>query len=253
MKELLSRNQSAILGRITQACERAGRSPSEVELVAVTKSVTAEVAQALYEVTPSAQGASALGENRFGGLSAKRAHFDALGVRPHWHFIGHMQRNKARRIARLADVLHALDSIELIDTLGRITAEENWRRDVYLQVKLTREDAKYGLEPNSVPEALGRAGEHAGLRVLGLMTMAPMPSEHDDRPTREAAARAVFRQLRELSQSLDSTRFHAGTARLSMGMSGDFEVAIEEGAHSVRVGRALFEGLERSAPAGGTA
>lgn len=244
LSELLSRNLRAVRARIEAACARAGRDPESVELVAVTKSVPPPIASAL-----AALGQRELAENRFEPLDAKRAQLAADGRDVRWHYVGHLQRNKARRVAALAEVIHGVDTARLAATLGRLCDEEGWTREVHLQVKLADEEAKAGLSPAEVPEAVEATRGHAGLELAGLMTMAPALDGSDAARDR---ARGVFDALRELAEELPADAFRGGAPRLSMGMSGDFELAIEAGSHRVRVGRALFEGLDALASADGT-
>lgn len=208
----------AVLERIAAACARAGRDRSEVTLVAVTKGHGAEeIERVLLQ-----HGVRDLGENR---VQEYREKAPLLPSELQWHFIGHLQRNKARFASEFA-LLHGVDSWRLIAALS----EEGVRagRDVplLLQVNVSGEASKYGFTPAEVPEVVARMADLPGLALQGLMTMAP----YDPDPER---ARPHFRALAKLAAA------HAG-GRTSMGMSGDFEVAIEEGANWVRVGGALF-------------
>jgi len=240
LKELLRHNRDEVLARIHAAAEAGGRDPSEVRLVAVTKSVASDVALALAGL-----GQLDLAENRAPVFEEKVAAFRAAGVEVRWHFIGHIQRNKARRVARLADVIHSVDSLALLETLDRVCAEEGLRREIYLQVKVADESAKGGLAPDEVAAAAARAAASASLTLRGLMAMAPLEPSGD----RQAAAAEAFAALRTLSLDLPHELFGGPPAQLSMGMSGDYEIAVREGAHLVRVGTALFRGLRAGEPA----
>jgi PLP dependent protein len=221
------------------ACLRAGRPPAALRLVAVTKSVDAPTAAALAGL-----GVAELGESRAQSLSAKLAAWPAAVPRPRWHFLGHLQRNKARAVVRLADEIHSLDSLPLLETLERVAVEEQRRPAVWLEVDLTGAPDRTGLSRAQLPELLSAARTLAHLRLQGLMTLAPLPTDEDRQRTR---AREVFGELRDLAAELDPAPFENRRVQLSMGMSSDFEVAIECGADLVRVGSALFEGLP-SAP-----
>ncbi|MEM7308146.1 MAG: YggS family pyridoxal phosphate-dependent enzyme [Planctomycetota bacterium] len=239
MLSLLRKNRDAVLQHLAEAAHAAGREPASIELVAVTKTVRPEVALGLAEL-----GQLDLGENRIASLEEKVAFFQAKGREVRWHFIGHLQRNKARRVARLVHTIHAVDTPALLATLGRISAEEGLRPGLYLQVKLNDEEAKYGLSPQAVPELVREAGDQ-GARLLGLMTMAPLVEA--DPAAKSAAARDTFERLAALAAELPAASFDGGRPRLSMGMSGDLTEAVEAGADTVRIGTALFRGLEEAA------
>jgi pyridoxal phosphate enzyme (YggS family) len=228
----LDRRRQAVLARVEEACRTAGRDPKQVRVVAVTKSVDPETARALARL-----GQRDLGESRVDELERKLAFFASEGERVCWHFIGHLQRNKARRVVRLADEIHSVDSLRLIDALQRLCAEEQRRPALYLQVKLTDEPNKSGLPPQALGEALDAS---EGLPLAGLMTMAPLVPGAEARPR----ARSTFAQLAAVAAELPPARFVGGRCRLSMGMSGDFEEALAEGADLLRIGTAFFEGDE---------
>ena len=238
---LLRKNRDDVLARLTEAARRAGRPDDAVDLVAVTKTVRPEVALALAQL-----GQVDLGENRVAGLEEKARLFQERGQRVRWHFIGHLQRNKARRVARLAQVIHAVDSAPLLETLARAASEEGLRPGLHLQVKLTDEESKHGLAPEEVPDLIAR-GRELGAPLLGLMTMAPLVLEGTDDVERRAAALRVFRELAALARTLPGEAFDGGRPRLSMGMSGDLEEAVAAGADVVRIGSAFFSGLEGAA------
>jgi pyridoxal phosphate enzyme (YggS family) len=239
LRPLLQNNLRTVRDRIERAARRAGRDPAAVRLVAVTKSVPTAVALEL-----AALGERELGENRVDGLERKAAGFAAGGQEAHWHFIGHLQGNKARRVVRLAQAIHSVDSLALIERLERLAGEEGRRPRVFLEVKLSAEDAKQGFEPDALPEAARRAADATHLRFSGLMTMAPLGDPADG--AKLERARAVFDRLVRLGGALEAElghRIEGGELRYSMGMSDDFEQAVEAGSHYVRVGSALFEGL----------
>jgi hypothetical protein len=238
----LKENRSRVLERIATAARAVGRDPAEVELVAVTKEVSPAMAAELFDL-----GCADLGENRADELLAKHAAFLAAGRAARWHFVGHLQRNKARRVLGVAHAIHSVDSRELLETLLRLADEERRAPGLFLQVKLADEASKGGLAPADVPALVARA-RGGPLPLLGLMTMAPLePSPAHAQP----AARAVFARLAALARELPAQAFAGGRARLSMGMSGDLEEAVRAGAHVVRVGGALFEGVsERAARRG---
>jgi hypothetical protein len=221
----LAAARAAVLTRIASACARAGREPGSVTLVAVSKTVPADRLRAAV-----AAGHDVLGENRVQEAAAKAP----LVPGPRWHLVGPLQANKARRAVELFDVLEAVDSVELARRLDRISAEVRPGRPlpILLEVNVDADPEKAGFSPATAAEALPVLLALANLQVRGLMTigrLAVAPQE----------ARSTFRQLRELATGLRAG--HPGLGpELSMGMSDDFEVAIEEGATIVRVGRSLF-------------
>jgi pyridoxal phosphate enzyme (YggS family) len=205
-------------------------------MVAVTKKVEPELARALAEL-----GCLDLGENRVSELERKATFFRERGAEARWHFIGHIQRNKARRVARLADVIHSVDSARLLADLARHARDEQRQPAIFLQVKLAADAAKSGVSPAELPTLIAQA-RSSGLALLGLMTMAPLPTA--DAAATRAQARATFDELARLAATLPAEAFVDGRPRLSMGMSGDFEEAVSAGAHVLRIGSALFEGVE---------
>lgn len=219
---------AAIRQRIAQACERAGRAPDSVTLLPVSK--TFEV-DAIREAM--ALGLARFGENKTQELRQKAAALAGQGLQ--WVLIGHLQTNKAKDAARDATELQSLDRIDLAEALHRRLVLEGRTLDVLVQVKTSSEPSKYGMAPGEVSAFLRRiVAEFPTLRVRGLMTMAvnsPDPGE----------VRACFRSLRELRDQLRHEAIEGVSLdRLSMGMSGDFELAIEEGSTEVRIGTAIF-------------
>ncbi|MCY2960223.1 MAG: YggS family pyridoxal phosphate-dependent enzyme [Planctomycetota bacterium] len=235
---LLATNVRAVEDRIAAAARRAGREPAAVRLVAVTKSVPAAVTAELVHL-----GVVDLGENRSDVLAAKAADLRALGLAPRWHFVGHLQRNKAREVAQFATLVHSVDSERLLETLDRLAGEIGRELEVLAQVKLTDEPSKSGLDPRDLAAFLarGRAARH--VRVVGLMAMGPLVEDDGDRSDR---ARAVFRRAASLAR--EHRESFARAPELSIGMSDDFDIAVEEGATLVRVGSRLYAGL----PSGGS-
>lgn len=213
----------SVLERVGAAAEAAGRSRDDVTLVVVSKGQGPEaVLQAILA------GATDLGENRAQELRQKHA---VIGSRAHWHFIGHLQTNKVRYVVGASRLVHSVDRYGLAEAIARRASVLGLEQEILVEVNVAREAAKDGVE---VPRAIELAEEvdaMEGVRVRGLMTMAPF----SDDPER---SRPYFGELRGLSQRLRQSLPQA--TELSMGMSGDFEVAIEEGATIVRVGTAIF-------------
>ena len=216
---------AAIRERIAAACARAGRAPGEVTLLPVSKTFGVE---ALRQAM--ALGLRRFGENKTQEMRQKAEQFGADA--PQWVMIGHLQTNKARDAARLAAEVQSLDRIELARELDQRLQKEGRALDVLVQVKTSPEPSKFGLDPAGLPDFLSQLAAFQTLRPRGLMTLAV---QSDD----PQAVRACFRSLRILRERLREDGFQ-GLERLSMGMSGDFELAIEEGSTEVRIGSALF-------------
>ena len=211
--------------RIAAAAARAGRDPADVTLVAVSKGFGAEVvAQA------AAAGLTVFGENRVQEAAAK---IPALPASLEWHMIGHVQSNKARQAVELFDCVQAVDSVRLAGALARRAAEHGHCLPILLQVNVSGKEGQFGLPPAAVPAAACDMAAHEHLRLEGLMAIA---SFTDD----EATLRAEFRTLRRLRDEVQASVPGRLCAELSMGMTNDYAIAIEEGATIVRVGRALF-------------
>lgn len=218
--------------RLAEAAARAGRPPPR--LVAVTKSVAEDFAARLL-----ALGQLDLGESRVQVLEAKAAAL--CGTSPaRWHLIGHLQQNKARRAVAWCHSIHSVDSLRLLAALERLALELGKRPMIYLEVDYVRDGTRSGLAEDQVLELVLQARTLSQVQLAGLMTIAPVPDFDGD--TRRA--RQVFARLRRCSEQLPQEAFAGGRPLLSMGMSTDFEVAAEEGSDVVRVGSALFEGVE---------
>lgn len=223
-------NLQRIRERMIAATQAAGRDPASVRLVAVTKYVGADVARAVLEA-----GCRDLGESRPQELWTKAAASELAAAR--WHLIGRLQRNKVRRTLPLVDLIHSVDSVRLLAAIEEYAASLDLRPRVLLEVNCSGESAKQGFAAGEVEGLAESFSSASRVEIAGLMTMAPLDIGGD-------AARAAFAQLRSLRDRLvRQGAFPGGLRELSMGMSGDFEAAIAEGATIVRVGSALFEGL----------
>ena len=214
----IATNLERVRERLARAAERAGRRPDDVLLIAVSKTVDVERIRAAV-----AAGVTALGENRVQEAKTKIAE---LGRPAAWHLIGHLQTNKVKDALPLFDVIHSLDRLELAREIERRAAARGQVVDALLQVNVAAEASKGGVGADAVGETLDTIGKLAHVRVRGLMTIPPEVERAED-------SRPWFRRLREMAE-------RHGLRELSMGMSGDFEVAVEEGATMVRVGTAVF-------------
>lgn len=240
----LERNLRAVNERIAEAAARAGRSPDAITLVAVTKTVPAETIAAAW-----ALGVRHFGENRVeeaeGKIPAARALIAPGNGEPTWHMVGHIQSRKAREVVRLFDFVHSVDSAKLVAELDKRAAAVGRVVPCLLEVNTSGEASKYGVpgdagpyDPAQAAAVLAVAQALAGaahLRALGLMTLGPLaaPASH---------VRRCFQTLRRWREFLSERVPQAQWAHLSMGMSDDFEIAVEEGATLVRIGRAIFQG-----------
>jgi pyridoxal phosphate enzyme (YggS family) len=211
-------NLVRVQAAIARACERVGRSPDTVLLIAVSKTVEVErIALAI------AAGVSALGENR---VQEAREKIETLGHPVPWHLIGALQTNKAKDAVRLFDWIHSVDRLELTRELDRRARGLKRTMDVLLEVNVGEEPQKSGVRPHEIKPLLDEIAGLSGIRIRGLMAIPPAAADPEE-------TRLHFRRLRELRDA-------AGLEHLSMGMSADFEVAVEEGATMVRVGTAIF-------------
>ena len=218
---------AGIRERIAAAARSAGRDPSSVRLVAVSKTFPIESIREAY-----AAGQRDFGENRVQEALEKIAAARDLEIR--WHLLGHLQTNKARKAAPAFSTIHSVDSVELLQKIDAAAMDAGRTPELLIQVDLAGEATKFGLPPADVPQLFDAAARCRAARVVGLMTLPPIPESPED-------ARPWFRRLREWRDE----RLAAGVpapmlAELSMGMSGDFEVAIEEGSTMVRIGTAIF-------------
>ncbi|MGE3519459.1 MAG: YggS family pyridoxal phosphate-dependent enzyme [Vicinamibacterales bacterium] len=223
--ELVSR-LNGVRDRIADAVRRSGRPPSSVRLVAVSKTFPIDAIR-----TAATAGQLEFGENK---VQEGQAKIPALGGLPlRWHLVGHLQSNKARKAAALFDVIHSVDSADLLRTLNEGAADRRRTIDVLIQVDLAREPTKHGVPVEQVPSLIEAAGSCEAARLVGLMILPP--------PLGPEGTRPYFAALRTLRDDLVRSGVPEPTLReLSMGMSDDFETAIEEGATMVRVGSAIF-------------
>jgi hypothetical protein len=222
----IAQNLEAVKQRLEAAARRAGRAPSEVRLIAASKTVEVErLRQAV------AAGHRLFGENYLQEAQDKIA---ALGPGVSWHFVGHLQSRKAKAVVELFELIHSVDRLNLAQALEKAAAQVGKVQEILIQVNLAGEAAKSGAAPQATPELLREIAGMPHLKVAGLMTMPPW----FDEPER---VRPYFRALRELRNRLrEQCIVDTPLNELSMGMSGDYEVAVEEGATLVRVGTAIF-------------
>ena len=218
-------NLNWLKARIAETAKRAGRNPGEIKLVAVTKTVPVEkIREAL------SCGTNRLGENRVQEFLEK---YQQLPPGVEWHLIGHLQTNKVKKIIGKVDLIHSLDRWVLADVLNQTAIEAGQVVKVLVQVNVSGEKSKYGLAPSETIDFIASTAGLAGLSVEGLMTIAPWSANPEE-------VRPVFRQLKELAGKVKDRVKGSKMDYLSMGMSGDWEVAVEEGANILRIGTAIF-------------
>ena len=208
------------------AAERVGRNPDEINIIAVTKAVAPERVEETYNA-----GLTVFGESK---VQEARAKIPLVSSRAHWHMIGHLQTNKARDAVALFELIHSVDSVKLAVELNKWAKRDGKTQAILLEVNASGEGSKFGLKPEDVDAALSEVNKLSRLEVQGLMTIAPLRDDLEE-------VRPCFRRLREL-------RDRAGLRELSMGMTHDFEIAIEEGATLLRIGTAIFGERQRDEP-----
>jgi len=224
---LIADNLAEVKSNIAEAARAVGRDPAEIQLIAVSKTVDAtQIAEACE------RGQKLVGENRVQEALEKIDRLKGKGI--HWHLLGHLQKNKVKHIIGKFDLVHSIDSFSLAETVHQKSQEQGIVTAVLLQVNISGEETKYGLAPSELQDTLVQVSRLSGLQVKGLMTIPPMQSDPE-------ASRKYFVLLRELrdqlaKQVIENIRLD----ELSMGMSNDYKVAVQEGATLVRVGTAIF-------------
>lgn len=226
----ISENLERVRLQIAEAARKSGRSPNEIELVAISKTHDAERVRAAYEA-----GQSLFGESR---VQEARVKIPELPSALRWHFVGHLQKNKIRHALPLFEMIHSVDSVDLARDMNRIAEEDGMHPRILLEVNVAGEGSKFGFQPEKLRAEMESLLALPRLSIEGLMTIPPLAEE-------AGASRRFFVGLRELRDALEK-EFAVTLPRLSMGMTNDFQIAIEEGATLVRVGTAIFG--ERSRP-----
>ena len=220
----IAENLERVRGQITQAAAKAGRSANDVELVAITKTHPAEKVREAVEA-----GHIVFGESR---IQEARAKIPELPSNLRWHFVGHLQKNKIRHALPLFELFHGVDSLALAQEMNRIAAEDGERPRLLLEVNVAGEGSKFGFKAETLRAEIGSLLALSRLSIEGLMCIPPLAEEAE-------GSRRFFVQLRELRDSLEK-EFDVNFPHLSMGMTQDFSIAVEEGATLVRVGTAIF-------------
>lgn len=219
-------NYRQVLEKIRRACEKVGRDPAEVTLIAVSKTKPEELCREAYMA-----GARDFGENKVQEITVKS---DVLPQDIRWHMIGHLQRNKVKAVLPKAAMIHSVDSLRLVKTIEQEAGKLDLQIPVLIEVNVAGEESKYGVRPEEVLSLVRAAASYPHLKICGLMTIAPYVTDAEEN-------RPIFRKLKQLSvdiagKNIDNTSMNV----LSMGMTGDYEVAVQEGATMVRVGTGIF-------------
>lgn len=223
--QTIARNIERVKATIADACRKSGRRPEDVRLIAVTKYVGIDTTRAVLDL-----GIEHIGENRVQEAVPK---YDKLGSRGTWHFIGHLQSNKVKNVLGRFTYIHSLDRHSLAKEIQKRAAKRAMTVNCLLQVNVSGEKSKFGLAPSELVEFAKEVAEMSNIRIVGLMTMAPFVDNPEE-------VRPVFRELRSLRDQLYRLELpQVGKLELSMGMSNDYTVAIEEGATMVRLGSVL--------------
>lgn len=222
----LKENIESIRSRIEAACQRSGRSPESVQLIAVTKTIDESVVNESLRY-----GITDIGENKVQEVQRKYAGIEP-GVR--WHLIGHLQRNKVKYIIDKVDLIHSVDSLRLAEEIDKRAAQAGKTMPILIQLNISREETKFGVDKVQLEEMLTAIDALEHVRVKGLMTMAPYFEDPEQ-------TRGIFRKMKEIFEELKYNEYnHVEMEHLSMGMTNDYEVAVEEGATLVRIGTGIY-------------
>lgn len=223
---MLAENYRQVLNNIQDACQAVGRDPKEVTLVAVSKTKPVEMLQQVYDA-----GARVFGENKVQEIMDK---YDHLPGDIRWQMIGHLQRNKVKYIVDKVAMIHSVDSLRLAETIEKEAAKKAVIVPILIEVNVAQEESKFGLKPEEVLPLIEQIADFSHIRIKGLMTIAPYVDNAEEN-------REIFRELKKLSVDIAAKNINNVTMSvLSMGMTGDYMVAVQEGATMVRVGTGIF-------------
>lgn len=224
--EFISKNLAEVEVKICDACKRAGRDRSEVTLIAVSKTKPVEMIEACID-----NGIEVFGENKVQELCGK---YEVLPKNLHWHLIGHLQRNKVKYITDKAELIHSVDSLRLAEAISEDAVKKGIHVNILIEVNVAQEDSKFGVKTEDAENLIREISKLPNIFVKGLMTIAPYTEVPEEN-------RPIFRILKQLAVDIDSKNIdNVSMSILSMGMTGDYEVAIEEGATMIRVGTGIF-------------
>ena len=223
---MIEENWDRLWERINEVCHHSGRHPEEIKVVAVAKTIPVEMVKEAVDC-----GITEIGENR---VQEAKGKYDAIGKSAHWHLVGHLQTNKVKAALEIFELIHSLDSMKLANEISSRAERINKEARVLLQVNTSAEESKYGLEPEKVVEFAEQIANLPNLNVEGLMTIGPFTEE-------DTLIRRSFRELRRLFEELKAASIpNVDMEILSMGMSADYEIALQEGANMLRIGTSIF-------------
>ena len=223
---MLKENYEEVQKKITEACKRAGRNREEVTLIAVSKTKPVEMLSEIYDL-----GERNFGENKVQELTEKE---EVLPKDIHWHMIGHLQRNKVKYIVDKVAMIHSVDSLRLAETIEKEAEKKDVVVPILIEVNVAQEESKFGLKPEEVLPFIEQIASFPHIQIKGLMTIAPYVENAEEN-------REIFRELKKLSVDIAAKNINNVTMSvLSMGMTGDYMVAVQEGATMVRVGTGIF-------------
>ncbi|SFI16222.1 hypothetical protein SAMN05192551_107105 [Tindallia magadiensis] len=222
----ISTNITVLKKRIQEALQKSADPSKKVQIIGVTKTIKPEKIQEAMDL-----GMNHLGENKVQELLTK---YEAIGPAPQWHMIGHLQRNKVKYIVDKVSLIHSLDSLSLAEEINKRASKTNRTIDVLIQVNVSGEESKFGVEPNEAVSLAKQIESMNCVRIKGLMTMAPFTAN-------TTITRDCFKRLFELNEKMKELKLaHAHMEYLSMGMSNDYDIALEEGSNMIRIGSAIF-------------
>lgn len=223
---MLKDNYDKVAENILKVCGKSGRKPDEVTLIAVSKTKPVSMLQEIYD-----HGCRDFGENKVQELVEK---YEVMPKDIRWHLIGHLQRNKVKYVVDKAALIHSVDSLKLAEEISKEALKKNVEVDILIEVNVAGEESKFGVKTVDAPELVSQIAELPGIHIKGLMTIAPYVENPEDN-------RQYFAQLRQLSVDISAKNIDNVTMNvLSMGMTGDYETAVSEGATLVRVGTGIF-------------
>lgn len=229
---MIKENLEEVREKIRQACQRSGRREEDVTLISVSKTKPVEMLREAYEA-----GSRDFGENRVQEIMEK---YGQMPENVRWHMIGHLQKNKVRQVIDKAVLIHSVDTVELAEQIEKDAAKRDLTVDILLEVNVAEEESKFGFRTEEVEAAVMKIKEFPHVHIKGLMTIAPFVSNSEDN-------REVFKKLYQLYVDIRSKNIdNVNMSVLSMGMTGDYEVAVEEGATMIRVGTGIFGARTRN-------
>ncbi len=232
IKEALTRNLKEVNSRIEAACKRCGRDPNDIKLVVSTKYVDHDIIRHLFEL-----GIREVGENRVQDTQRKQEALKDLPLA--WHMFGHLQRNKVKKALQLFELIHSVDSLRLAQEINDAALAMGKKAHILIEPNISQEPQKFGLKEEDVIPFLKELSSMKGLQVLGLMCMTPISEDPE-------TSRPIFRRLREISEVIKQKNIENIHIRyLSMGMTQDFEVAVEEGSNLLRIGSIIFKNVPK--------